>query len=85
MDKYAELTSGYSGAELKNLINEAAIFAVRQMKTVISDKNMQDSLEKLTVGIIKQNDTRSEESILRVAHHEMGHAFLAAFLSEYFI
>jgi cell division protease FtsH len=84
LEKYAELTAGYSGAELKNLINEAAIFAVRQMKTVISDKNMQDSLEKLTVGIIKQNDTRSEESIMRVAHHEMGHAFLAASFSEYF-
>lgn len=84
LDKYAELTSGYSGAELKNLVNEAAIFAVRQMKTVISEKNMQDSLEKLTVGIVKQNDTRSSEAILRVAQHEMGHAFLAATFSKYF-
>ena len=84
LDKYAELTSGYSGAELKNLVNEAAIFAVRQMKTIISDKNMQDSLEKLTVGIIKHNDTRTSDAILRVAQHEMGHAFLAATFSEYF-
>lgn len=84
LDKYAELTAGYSGAELKNLINEAAIFAVRQMNTIISDKNMQDSLEKLTVGIIKQNDTRTNEAILRVAYHEMGHAFLAATFLDYF-
>ncbi len=83
-DTLAELTAGYSGAQLKNLINEAAINAVREFKTVISEKNLFDALEKLTIGIIKKNDTRSEEAIRRVAIHEVGHAFLAATYSEYF-
>ena len=82
-DTLAELTAGYSGAQLKNLINEAAINAVREFKTVISE-NLFDALEKLTIGIIKKNDTRSEEAIRRVAIHEVGHAFLAATYSEYF-
>jgi cell division protease FtsH len=84
LDVFAELTTGYSGAELKNLVNEAAIYAVRQGKTIISAKNMKDALEKLTVGIIKLNDTRTEDAMLRVSRHEIGHAFLAACYPEYF-
>ena len=84
IDMLAELTAGYSGAQLKNLVNEAAINAVRELKTVISEKNLFDALEKLTVGIVKKTDTRSEEAIRRVALHEVGHAFLAATFSEYF-
>ena len=84
LDVFAELTTGYSGAELKNLVNEAAIYAVREGKTIISAKNMKDALEKLTVGIIKLNDTRTEDAMLRVSRHEIGHAFLAACYPEYF-
>lgn len=80
-----DLTAGYSGAELKNLVNEAAINAVRENSTIITDMNIRDALEKLTVGLIKQNDTRSEAAKLRVARHELGHAFLAAYFSEYFL
>ena len=83
-DMFAELTAGYSGAELKNLVNEAAINAVRELKTIISEKNLRDALEKLTIGIVKQNDTRSEDTLMRVSRHEMGHAFLAACFPEYF-
>jgi len=82
--KIAELTSGFSGAEIKNLMNEAAIFAVRNNSTIIEDQNVRDALEKLTVGLIKQNDTRSNEAIMRVSRHEMGHAFLAAYFDDYF-
>ncbi len=84
IDMLAELTAGYSGAQLKNLVNEAAINAVRELKTVISEKNIFDALEKLTIGIVKKTDTRSEEAIRRVALHEVGHAFLAATFNEYF-
>lgn len=80
-----DMTAGYSGAELKNLVNEAAINAVRENSTIITDMNLRDALEKLTVGLIRQNDTRSEAAKLRVARHEMGHAFLAAYFSEYFL
>jgi cell division protease FtsH len=84
LQDFAGDTSGFSGAQLKNLINEAAINAVRIGKTKISNKNMKDALEKLTVGIIKENDTRSDEALLRIALHEIGHAFLAASFDQYF-
>ena len=84
LDYVAELTSGFSGAQLKNLLNEAAIYAVRQGKTIISESNIFDAVEKLIVGIIKQQDERSEDAIRRVAIHEVGHAYLAAYYKEYF-
>lgn len=84
LEEIAEFTSGFSGAELKNLINEAAINAARLGKTVITYKNIKDAFDKITIGIIKENDVRSEEALLRVALHEIGHAFLAASFKEYF-
>jgi len=84
LDYVAELTSGFSGAQLKNLLNEAAIYAVRQGKTIISESNILDALDKLIVGLVKQQDERSEEAIRRVAIHEIGHAYLAAYYKEYF-
>jgi len=83
-DMVAEATAGFSGAQLKNLMNEAAIYAVRDGKTQISEKNIFDALEKLLVGILKKVDTRSDDAKKRVAIHEMGHAVLAAYFSEYF-
>jgi cell division protease FtsH len=80
----AELTAGFSGAQLKNLINEAAIYAARDGNTTISQQNIEYALEKIVVGIIKTVDTRSPEARERVALHEIGHAFLAAYFSEYF-
>ena len=84
LDYVAELTSGFSGAQLKNLLNEAAIYAVRQGKTIISESNILDALDKLIVGLVKQQDERSEDAIRRVAIHEIGHAYLAAYYKEYF-
>lgn len=84
LDYIAELTAGFSGAQLKNLLNEAAIYAVREGTTVISENNILDALEKLIVGIVKTRDERSPDSLKRVAIHEIGHAFLAAHFKEYF-
>ena len=84
LDMIAEASAGFSGAQLKNLLNEAAIYAVREGNVQISEKNIFDALEKLLVGIVKKIDTRSEEAIKRVAVHEMGHAILAAHFKEYF-
>jgi len=84
LDYIAELTAGFSGAQLKNLLNEAAIYAVRQGSIVINENNILDALEKLIVGIVKTRDERSEESLKRVAIHEIGHAFLAAHFKQYF-
>ena len=84
IDYLAELTNGFSGAELKNLINEGAINAARLGKDIITGTNIEDALEKLIIGIIKKNDTRTEDARLRVSIHEIGHAFLTAMFPEYF-
>jgi cell division protease FtsH len=96
----ASMTAGFSGADLKNLINEATIHAVRRFqalgynglglakmatnKKTINEKDLSDALEKIMVGIIKLNDTRSLELKQRVALHELGHAFMVAQYPHYF-
>jgi cell division protease FtsH len=74
----AENTGGFSGAQIKNLLNEAAIYAARNGETVITKDYLEQALEKVTIGITKRTDTRSEVARRRVAIHEMGHALLAA-------
>jgi len=83
-DLIAELTTGFSGAQIKNLLNEAAIFAARQGSVIINESDILNSLDKLLVGIVKKNDTRSDESKYRIAVHETGHALLAALFTNYF-
>ena len=83
-DLVAELTGGFSGAQIKNLLNEAAIFAARRNETVIQEFDLINSVDKLIVGLVKRNDTRSEESRYRIAVHETGHALLTMLFKEYF-
>jgi len=80
----AELADGFSGAQLKNLINEAAILAVRNNATVIKQENIFDAFEKLLVGLIKTNDTNYPATKQRVAIHESGHTLLTLLFKEYF-
>jgi cell division protease FtsH len=80
----AEMTGGFSGAQLKNLINEGAINAARAGNVTISQKNLEDALEKLVVGIVKRTDTRSNSTLERVSFHEIGHAFLVEHFNQYF-
>ena len=84
LDFIAELTAGFSGAQLKNLLNEAAIYAAREGQSIITTTNILNALDKLIVGLVKKQDIRSEESLRRVAIHETGHALLAANFTEYF-
>lgn len=79
-----EFTNGFSGAQLKNLMNEAAIYAARSGSTIITQQNFVDALEKLVIGIIRHDDERNENTIRRVSIHEMGHAFIASYFYEYF-
>jgi cell division protease FtsH len=80
----ADLTSGFSGAQLKNLMNEGAIHAAREGKSKISRDNLLEALDKLIIGIVKKTDTRDDEARRRVAIHETGHALLAALFDKYF-
>jgi cell division protease FtsH len=83
-DFVADLTNGFSGAQIKNLLNEAAIFAARRNETIIQEDDIVNSIDKLLVGLVKKNDTRSAEAIERVTIHENGHATLVKTFSEYF-
>jgi cell division protease FtsH len=80
----AELTSGFSGAQLKNLINEAAILSARYNYTTIQERYIFDAFEKSVVGLIKTNATIAPATKLRVALHEAGHALLTLKFKEYF-
>ena len=84
LDLIAELTSGFSGAQIKNLLNEAAIYAARDSRSVISEIDILSSLDKLIVGLVRKIDNRSIDSIKRVAIHEIGHALLCKVFNEYF-
>jgi cell division protease FtsH len=84
LELVAELTTGFSGAQLKNLMNEAAIYAARKGNTVIDETNIMNALDKLIIGLIKNNDTRDDVAKRRVAIHEVGHAFLAYTFHDYF-
>ena len=80
----AELTDGFSGAELKNLINEAAIISAKNNYSVIQEKYVFDSFEKSIIGLIKKNATIAESTKLRVSLHEAGHTLLALKFKDYF-
>jgi cell division protease FtsH len=81
----SELTNGFSGAQIKNLLNEAAIYAARDSRSVISEIDILSSLDKLIVGLVRKIDNRSIDSIKRVAIHESGHTLLSLLFKEYFI
>ena len=83
-DLIAELTNGFSGAQLKNLLNEAAIYAVRDERVTILNIDILNALDKLLVGILKKNDDRSQDTVIRVAIHEAGHAILCQLFNKYF-
>jgi cell division protease FtsH len=84
VDLIAELTSGFSGAQLKNLINEAAILSARNNYTIIQEKYMFDAFEKSIVGLIKTNASVAPATKLRVALHEAGHTLLVLKFKHYF-
>jgi cell division protease FtsH len=84
LELVAEMTAGFSGAQIKNLLNEAAINAVRNGNTIITETNLLEALDKLVVGLIKKIDTRSEDARRRIAIHETGHALLCNYFSDYF-
>jgi len=84
LELIAELTAGFSGAQIKNLLNEAAIYAARVGRTVICEQDLLNALDKLIVGLIRKTDTRGDEARRRVAIHETGHALLCSEFKEYF-
>jgi cell division protease FtsH len=84
IDEFALLTSGFSGADIENLVNEAAIMSVRYNKTVLDKKCLIDAFEKVTIGLPKKKDTRSKNILELVAYHEAGHTLIAKLFNDIF-
>ena len=76
----AKNTSGFSGADLENVLNEAALLAARNNETEITMKNVEDAMVKVTMGPEKKSRVRSEKENNLVAYHEAGHAVVSRFL-----
>ena len=83
-DNLYKLTSGFSGADLATLANEAALLGVRNNLTIIDDNLALKAFEKMTIGLPKKIDYRSERSKMLVAVHEVGHALMVQHFNEYF-
>ena len=74
----ARMASGASGAELANIINEAALRAVREKRNAVSQKDLEESIEVVIAGYQKKNAILTDKEKLVVAYHEVGHALVAA-------
>ena len=74
----ARMASGTSGAELANIINEAALRAVRSGRTVVEQADLEESIEVVIAGYQKKNAIMTDDEKKVVAYHEIGHALVAA-------
>jgi cell division protease FtsH len=73
-------TPGFSGAELANLVNEAALFAVRSGREIVTDQDFDQARDKVLMGAERKSLTMSEHERITCAYHESGHAVVAALL-----
>src|SRR3989344_100877 len=80
--KIAVLTPGFSGADLANVLNEAAILAARNNSKIIKQDNIYDSIEKVMLGPERRGRVISDKEKEIVAYHEAGHALVAAGLKD---
>jgi cell division protease FtsH len=80
LDKIAGLTAGFTGADLANLIDEAAIAATRRKADEVTFNDFTTAMERIVAGIEKKSRVLSKEERRRTAFHEMGHALVAASL-----
>ena len=73
-------TAGFTGAELENILNEAAIIATVKKHEAITNKDIDDAIKKVTVGVEKHSRIMSEKDKKLTAYHEAGHAIVSRFL-----
>ncbi|WP_070087495.1 ATP-dependent zinc metalloprotease FtsH [Merdimonas faecis] len=77
-NKIARMASGASGAELANIVNEAALRAVRENRTYVTQADLEESIEVVIAGYQKKNAIMTDKEKLIVSYHEVGHALVAA-------
>lgn len=76
----ASITPGFVGADLANLVNEAALLAARSEERAVGTEQFNEAVERVTAGLEKKNRVMNEDEKIRVAYHEAGHALVAAAL-----
>jgi cell division protease FtsH len=77
LDKIAAMTPGMVGADLANVVNEAALLAIRRNRETAEHRDFEEAVERVIAGLEKKNRVLSQEERKRVAHHEVGHALVA--------
>jgi cell division protease FtsH len=77
--KVAQATPGFSGADLANALNEAALLAARRHSRLIEQKDLEEAVEKVVAGPERKSRRLNDEQKRRVAYHEVGHALVAAY------
>ena len=82
LGKIARGTPGFSGADLENLLNEAALLAARRGKDRIEDEDVEEARDKVLMGLEREGLTLSEKEVKILSYHEGGHALLAALLPQ---
>jgi cell division protease FtsH len=83
LDRIARRTPGFTGADLSNLLNEAAILAARRNLTEISMDEVNDAIDRVLAGPEKKDRVMSEKRKTLVAYHEAGHALVGALMPDY--
>ena len=83
LDRIARRTPGFTGADLSNLLNEAAILAARRSLTEISMDEVNDAIDRVLAGREKKDRLMSEKRKTLVAYHEAGHALVGALMPDY--
>ncbi|HHK41818.1 MAG TPA: ATP-dependent zinc metalloprotease FtsH, partial [Planctomycetaceae bacterium] len=77
IDQIAAITPGFAGADLANLVNEAALLAARREKPAVTMEEFNESVERAMAGLEKKQRVMNDDEKLRVAYHEAGHALVA--------
>jgi cell division protease FtsH len=80
LSKIAKLTAGFAGADLANLVNEAALLAARHDRKAVTMADFEEGFERVVAGLEKQSRVLDEEEKQRTAYHECGHALVACTL-----
>ncbi|MGC2409653.1 MAG: ATP-dependent zinc metalloprotease FtsH [Methyloceanibacter sp.] len=78
LDGIAGLTTGFTGADIANLVNEAAIIATRRKAMAVGFTDFTEAIERIVAGLEKKSRVLNKEERRRVAYHEMGHALVAS-------
>ena len=76
LDNVAQATSGFAGADLANLVNEAALLAARNQRTRVEQQDLSEAIERVVAGLEKKSRVLQDDEKKVVAYHEVGHAIV---------